>query len=158
MSDEFIDGTKDRLLPMTLDLSMHPKAVRARKLPLPVSVRFAGADGICTTREGDVAYRAGDAILTGVEGEQWPVPRARFEETYSPLEATEMGQPGPYVKGPQSAWALKLEEPASVTVGWRDDPLHGGPGDWLIQYAEGDQAIVAASIFARTYEIEPSSE
>jgi len=41
-------------------------------------VHFAAAAGQLQTLEGPVAYAAGDAIVTGVAGEQWPVPADSF--------------------------------------------------------------------------------
>ena len=51
------------------NLRADPRALRVCKKPIPVRVEFATADGTCTTLEGPVRYRAGDAILTGVRSE-----------------------------------------------------------------------------------------
>jgi len=49
-------------------LSVCPKAKVAQKNLIPVQVEFAQFDGICTTKEGEVSYKSGDAILIGIEG------------------------------------------------------------------------------------------
>lgn len=139
---------KAEMLSIETDLSGQPAARRASKLPLPVQARFAEADGVCQTLEGPVQYAAGDAILTGVRGEQWPVARARFDQTY---EADAVA--GHYRKRPITVWALPLRAPTEVPLGGGRGTLHGQPGDWLVQYGPGDFGIVAADIFEQTYRL-----
>lgn len=136
-----------------LDLAANPQAVRAIKLPISVEVSFADTDGCCETREGPVAYLAGDAILRGVESETWPVPRGRFMAMYDPVSASHQGEPGQYVRRPATILALQLDRPTKVRVGWRSDPIQGGAGDWLVEYTPDDHAIVASSVFEKTYRI-----
>ena len=135
------------------NLAKDPRAVRAIKRPVPVQVRFAEADGCCQTREGPVAYRAGDAILRGIEDETWPISRVRFDATYDPIPPFRPGEPGSYVRRPSPVLALQLEKLMQVRVGWRGDPLKGEPGDWLVEYAPDDHAIVARSVFEKSYRI-----
>lgn len=135
----------------TPELNIDPRAVKVRKRPATVSVAFADTDGMLSTLEGKVAYRTGDAILTGVEGEHWPVRLPVFLASYSPAAALP-GQPGTYFKKPMDVLALQLTEELVVVVGWQDDLLHGNPGDWLLQYGPGDYGIVTPLIFAQTYE------
>jgi hypothetical protein len=129
-----------------------PGAVAAVKRPIPVAVAFADAGGTCETREGPVRYRAGDAILTGVEGEHWPVVRETFLATYRPAPPTRAGEDGRYTKLPALATAVQLTQAVAVPVGWSDDPLHGKPGDWLLRYADGGYGVVGDAIFRETYE------
>ncbi len=147
------------------DLARDPLARRARKRPLPVAVEFATADGVLDTLEGPVRYRAGDALLTGVAGERWPVGRARFEATYEPEATCEPeaiceplppgagGAAGRYRRRPQVVLARRMDEPFRVRVGHAADTLRGRPGDWLLQYGPADYGIVAADLFARSYEL-----
>lgn len=132
------------------DLSLDPHAMRVRKRPLPVAVAFAREDGICPTLEGPVPFRVGDAILTGVQGEQWPVARDRFESRYAPTDGQSMGQDGNYLKHLQTVLARRLDAPLQVMLpaGGR---LTGKPGDWLLQYAPDDYGIIAEEIFRTTY-------
>ncbi|SAK83755.1 hypothetical protein AWB82_05620 [Caballeronia glebae] len=127
------------------DLARNPDACRVMKRPVPVAVRFADSDGTCETLEGPVRFRAGDAIVTGTLNEQWPVARDRFDETYE--RVTE----GIYRKRPVVAYALRLKSPVSVRVGAQRDVLEGQPGDWLIQYDEGEYGVVDPEVFARVY-------
>lgn len=133
------------------DPTEDPRALRVIKRPEPVRVAFAGGEGVCETLEGPVAYRAGDAILTGPRGERWPVARDAFLAGYRPDPPTEAGADGIYRKAPQVVLALRLDRPASVPVGWRADPLRGRPGDWLLRYADGSLGIVQDAIFRDSY-------
>lgn len=46
------------------------KSFLCYKKAIPLEYRIASKDGICATKEGNVAYQAGDAIMTGTHGEQ----------------------------------------------------------------------------------------
>ena len=105
------------------------------------------------TLEGDVSYRRGDALLTGLKGERWPIERSKFENSYFPEPNTEPGAPGKYRKKPLVVWVLMLETPYSIEVGWKDDKIEGKEGDWLIQYDEDDFGIVESEVFKNSYEI-----
>ena len=138
------------------DLAAEAGACRVRKRPVTMAVAFPVADGVVETLEGAVRYAAGDAILTGVRGERWPVQREAFAASYDPVPPTEPWQPGAYVKRPQTALALRLRSVITVPVGQHGDPLRGGPGDWLLQYEDGRRGVVCDEIFRATYErLEP---
>jgi len=118
-----------------------------------MSVEIATSDGVIETLEGDVRYRAGDALLTGTRGERWPVQRHKFVASYEPVPPTKQGESGTYVKKPIVARALRIQEDFEVKVGWQPDKLRGAPGDWLLQYGPGDYGVVTASIFDQTYDL-----
>ena len=134
------------------DLEADPQTLRVVKRPVPVPVRFADADGVCQTLEGPVSYSRGDAILTGVAGETWPVGRARFDDRYSPAEGASAGVAGAYVKCPLPVLARRIDAPLDLVLPQRG-VLHGAPGDWLLQYDPGDYGIVRDDIFRATYEV-----
>lgn len=134
------------------DLAADPRALRVSKKPIPVQVEFATADGTCDTLEGPVRFRAGDAILTGVEGERWPVRREAFLSAYEAVAPTRAGSSGAYRKVAAPAYAMRLERHREVPVGWQNDPLHGEPGDWLLQYADGSRGILRDRIFRESYD------
>lgn len=132
--------------------SRDPRSVRARKREYPVQVRFAPADELVPTREGPVHAHAGDAIVTGAAGEQWPVRPAMFHARYRPLAPLAAGQAGTYLSQPIDVVALPMH--AAFAVDLADgDRLLGLPGDWLVEYGDGGLAIVAASIFPTTYDL-----
>ena len=135
------------------DLRNDRTARRVRKLAIEVIAEFAVSDGTLVTREGPVAYCRGDALLTGAEGERWPVPRERFDETYEPVAPLRPGKPGAYRKRPEVVWAKQMREPFTVELGEGRGTLQGNAGDWLLQYAPGDLSVVSATVFAKTYEL-----
>lgn len=136
-----------------IDLINAEWSIRVMKKPVGVRVVFATEDGVCNTLEGDVSYHAGDAILTGVEGERWPIKRARFNETYTPILPIRAGENGTYTKKPIVVHALQMQEPFYVDVNWGSGRLEGKQGDWLLQYGKDDYGIVSQSIFEKTYQI-----
>jgi hypothetical protein len=129
--------------------------MRVVKRPLSLRVAFAPQGGTCDTLEGPVGYRTGDAVLTGVRGEHWPVRRDLFLASYSPEPPTEAGQDGLYRKNPSVALALQLDRDTRVPVGWQPDALHGHPGDWLLRYDDGSHGVLQDAIFRETYEAAP---
>lgn len=135
----------------TLDLASDPDSIRVQKLPIPVLVQWMKKDGECQTLEGLVNFRAGDPVLTGVEGEQWSMPAHAFGAAYEPVAPLVPGADGQYRKKPLAVWAKQLPQSADVKVSFQDSTLHGEAGDWLLQYGRGDFGIVSATIFARTY-------
>lgn len=141
---------------------------RARKRPIPLHVHFAvpadlartdGAfsGGHIRTRETaadepGVRFVPGDAIVTGTRGEQWPIPRERFEATYVPsAQGRAFGTDGLFHKVGDPVPVRRMDEAFRVTVSRGE--LVGGPGDYLVQYGPGDFGIVSADIFADTYEL-----
>lgn len=146
-----------KLAPSTLnpiDLRKDDNARTARKLPVPVRVRFAKSDGVLATREGLVRYGKGDALLTGLAGDSWPIARDNFLDRYEALSGTRHGEDGTYVKRPMTVLVRRLDAPVSVVVGQSRDPIQGLPGDWLVQYAPGEHGIVGQGIFGTTYVLE----
>jgi PGDYG protein len=137
------------------DLRDDPNALRVCKRPDPIFVMFSQKDGVCATLEGPVRYRSGDAILTGVQQEKWPVAREAFLANYMPVPPTSPGADGRYAKRPSVTLALPIEREIKVPVGWRADPLLGLPGDWLLQYADGAHGVVRNEIFLASYDPAP---
>jgi hypothetical protein len=116
-----------------------------------VQVVFAHSAGSIASREGANLYRAGDALLTGAGGDRWSVARERFDARYRPLPPLQHGADGAYRNLPLPVLARQI---ASAFTVWRrtgGDLLHGGAGDWLLQYAPGDWGIVADARFRRLY-------
>ncbi len=133
------------------DLATDPRALLVRKTPEPVPVACAIEAGVCETPEGRVHYRAGDAILTGIRVDQWPVRRDLFLAYYAAVPPTVAGTDGLYDKAPSVTHALRLERAARVPDGWQGDPLRGRPGDWLLRYADGSLGVVQDAIFRASY-------
>lgn len=56
------------------------------KKPIPIKAYPADREMIIHTFEGDMKAMPGDYIITGVKGEQYPVKKEIFEETYEEVE------------------------------------------------------------------------
>lgn len=131
----------------------HPDAFQVRSRALLFDVFFARNAGEVVTLEGPVNHAAGDAIIIGKRGsERWPVRRDRFAQTYEAVPPSVMGRDGVFRKRPRECWALVLNTVYNVSLSGQRGILHGRPGDVLVEYAPGDQAIVEAEIFAATYD------
>lgn len=123
------------------------------KLKLPTQVKFASVAGVLPTIEGDVAYQAGDALMTGIEGEHWPISRATFEATYEAVPPTKMGDTGTYVKKQVVVEAEQLEAPAEISIQAGKSMLKGKTGDWVVTSPDGSRWVVSDSIFKETYRL-----
>lgn len=129
------------------------RAVRARKREHPVQVRFAQHPSAVETLEGVVHAKLGDAIVTGLFGELWPVPSASFAGKYQAVSPLVMGAPGLYLTLPIEVLAVPMDAPFEVVLADGHSRLTGQAGDWLIDYGDGNLGIVNAAIFDATYEI-----
>ena len=129
------------------DVSQDPDGFKTAKLPIPLEFRYAEADETIDTKEGPVGANAGDAIMTGTEGEQWPIPAEKFAQTYNDLGD------GTAAKKNIPVFAKQMMVPFKVKVSWSNDLLQGEPGDYLVQYGPGDYGVVGREIFAKTYKV-----
>jgi hypothetical protein len=134
-------------------LQEDPRARRAEKRPVVVSVKFAATDGVVQTAEGPVRYKPGDALVTGQAGDTWPIEQSQFLDSYEPVLPLARGTDGEYRKRPATVWARRMEEPFTVRVGHAADALTGRPGDWLLQYDPDRYGVVAEDIFSSTYRL-----
>ena len=116
-----------------------------------VDVEFAAAPGRLGSSVGANQYRAGDALLTGADGDRWSVSRERFDAGYVALPPTVPGAPGRYRNRPRPVLALQMTEDFRCERSAGGDWLQGGAGDWLLQYAPGDHGIATHSRFSLVY-------
>ncbi len=121
------------------------------------AVEFAAQAGNLQTLEGLVSYEIGDALVTGIQAERWPVPRAYFETAYEPAGKGRFGQNGQFRRRPERVLAVKLRVPTQVKLSEQRGTLSGKAGDWLIERASGERSIVAGGIFALTYDMPAAS-
>jgi hypothetical protein len=134
-------------------LAGDPRRIVARKLEREVQVRFASEACRLQTPEGMVQALPGDAILTGIAGEQWRVSRAHFAAKYRPKPPTQSGQAGTYLSLRNRILALQMSEAFEVLLADGLSTLTGRASDWLVDYGDGSLGIVSQDIFATTYEI-----
>jgi len=116
-----------------------------------VTVEFAAQPGRLTSQVGFNSYQAGDALLTGTDGDRWCVTRDRFDAGYDPLAPLLPGAPGKYRNRPRPVLARQMAEPFRCERRAGGDWLQGRAGDWLLQYAPGDHGIAAQARFALVY-------
>lgn len=121
------------------------------KTQIPVSVELARAAGTLETPEGFVNYDVGDALVTGVRGERWPIGCLRFEETYDPVPPTQRGQPGLYLKAPLVVEARQMKVPFEVPINRGGATVKGNAGDWLVTAPDLTRWIVQDQIFRVSY-------
>lgn len=113
-------------------------------------VEFAVGPLTVATREGLVSALTGDAIVTGEQGERWPVKRSEFEKLYVPETAgLEFGQAGTYRKVVAECRAKRMNAPFRVTI--EGGVLEGKAGDWIVVNSQSSLAVVAGDTFGATY-------
>jgi hypothetical protein len=135
------------------DITDDARSMQAVKKDIPVPVIFASEDGALETREGVIAYRKGDALLTGCENESWPVEFEHFNKIYAPIDDTLPGMSGHYSKKAFPISVLQVGEPFMVSLPGNKGTLRGKAHDWLLQYSPDNYGIVDREIFEATYEI-----
>lgn len=121
------------------------------KLPIITQVEFAITPGTIFTLEGEVPYQSGDALMTGVSGERWPISRVRFDSTYDAAPPTIQGEDGGYIKKTITVTAVQITETTLVTLAGESARIVGQIGDWLITAPDGSQWVVSDAIFRQTY-------
>lgn len=120
---------------------------KAQKKQIDTKFYFSEKDDVINTKEGTVSCKTGDAVLTGVKGEQWPIKRDTFEKTYIFNQET-----GICFKRPEVVMVEKMSKPFSVVVSWSNDPIQGKAGDYRVSNVEGtDSWVVDNEIFNETY-------
>ena len=116
-----------------------------------VEVVFARSAGSIASREGPNRYHTRDALLSATGGDRWSVARERFDARYRPLPPLQHGADGAYRNLPLPVLARQIAIAFTVLRRPGGDLLHGGAGDWLLQYAPGDWGIVADARFRQLY-------
>lgn len=133
--------------------SLETQRVSFRTRPIEVDVEFAATAQTIQTLEGPVQCQAGDAILTGIVGERWPVPASHFAQKYKPCAGQATGTSGRYRKTIRTVEAAQLNEPIDIQLSDGRGALHGEPGDWCVWHEESDAVIVRKDIFSASYEL-----
>lgn len=129
------------------------------KKPIPVQVEFATSAGNLPTLEGRVAYESGDALVTGVAGERWPIRRERFERTYRACDAGgAMGRNGRFMRQPALVQARQTENPVRIPLEGNLGILLAKAGDWIVTGPDGETWPVANGIFQESYEPADAAE
>jgi hypothetical protein len=135
-----------------IDLARDPLARQYIKNEA-VTVVFATHAGTVASREGGNRYAIGDALITGSTGDQWSVSRDRFDAKYLPVPPLAHGNDGAYRNKPIPVYAKQMLEAFSIQRTAGGDVIKGNAGDWLMQYAPGDNGIVENAKFQKVYRL-----
>ena len=138
---------------LELGIAGRPGVCAVRSRELTRNVKFATDNGVLETHEGPIRYQKGDALVTGADGERWPVTLALFRKIYVPAGDYTYGQDGDYRKVQRNANALRLAGPRSFALSRGRGALSGKAGDWIVDYGRGDLSIVAEKQFGTYYEV-----
>lgn len=57
-----------------------------RKKPVVIEARLANGGEVIETLEGDMMAETGGLVIRGVQGEEYPIKRDIFLQTYEPVE------------------------------------------------------------------------
>ena len=107
---------------------------------------------VIQTREGPRTAHIGDWLMTGIEGEQWPIPHDEFMSNYKTVGATEDRKQWKVVAIPKTRYAYQTHVPFDFT--WGGEDFHAEPGDWIISDpALGKQWPCGPTQFEASYEI-----
>jgi len=111
------------------------------------SFTVAKDSGVIDTLEGPVKYSAGDYIMTGPKGEQYPIGRKKFQELKTD-NGDGTASPKKIVKLCKVA-----DHDGEVTLKYNGSQLAYQEGeDVVVRHGENDYGVVKADIFKQTYE------
>ena len=110
-------------------VSRDPRHISVQKLPLKLNVQFVKSGVLVETLEGDVSEQTGDAIVTGLNAEKWPVLRHLFLGKYAPVSPTKLGEYGQYQTLQKVYNALQINENFVVALPGNESLLQGAPDD-----------------------------
>ena len=117
------------------------------KHPTPIHYKTAIANGTIETLEGPVDYQAGDKIITGPKGEQYPVNPQKFAEYYDD------NKDGTATPKKIHKHAKLADHDGSVVLKYNGQSLAYNAGeDYIVRHGPGDYGVVKKDIFAQTYD------
>lgn len=119
-------------------------ALTVMKKPIKLSYRIAMEDEMVQTKEGPVQAFKGDAILTGTQGENWPINKDKFAETYDVND-------GVCSKKALPVSAFVIDSEFKVKASW--GLLEGKANDLVVKYGDNDYGVVDRDIFNETYDV-----
>jgi hypothetical protein len=122
-------------------------AFEAYKKPNPERYEIAQQPGTVQTLEGPVTYQAGDYIITGPKGEQYPISPAKFRELKDDA-GDGICYPKKIIK-----FAKLADHDGSLILKYNGSKLNYTAGeDYIVRHGPGDYGAVKKDIFAQTYE------
>lgn len=122
------------------------ESVSARyiKKPIEVDAIQISEPEVVHTLEGDVTANSSDWIITGVNGERYPVNNETFGNLYDVCEN------GKYKKKPLEVTAWQTDRELLIPHG--NESLKASIGDFIVKQPDGSFAPVKPDIFEKTYD------
>ena len=117
------------------------------KKDLPVIYATAETPGIINTLENPVGYQAGYKIITGPNGEQYPIPPEKFAGLYDD-NRDGTATPKKIIK-----MAKLADHSGSVKTSWGETLNYTRGNDYIVRHGPGDYGVVKKDIFPKTYQI-----
>ena len=117
------------------------------KLASPVIYATAETPGMINTLEGPVKYQAGYKIVTGPNGEQYPIPPEKFAGLYDDNHDG-TATPKKIIKTAKLA-----DHSGSVKTSWGETLNYTRGNDYIVRHGPGDYGVVKKDIFAKTYHV-----
>ena len=114
------------------------------KLASPVIYATAETPGMINTLEGPVKYQAGYKIITGPNGEQYPIPPEKFTGLYDVDGG--LAIPKKIVK-----MAKLADHNGAVKTSWGETLNYTRGNDYIVRHGSGDYGVVKKDIFPKTY-------
>ena len=116
-----------------------------RKLRVPFTT--AETPGTIDTLEGPVKYQAGYKIITGLHGEQYPIPPEKFDSLYDD------NQDGTATPKMIVKMAKLADHNGFVTTSWGEKLNYTAGNDYIVRHGPGDYGVVKKDIFAHGYHL-----
>lgn len=137
--------TEESILTLQLKPFRKVSLLRARKLS---QEDYQRRDGAIQTLEGRVSFQPEDYLAYGIENEEWPITRQRFQQNYQRVMGPDEDGYA-YYQAIDTRSALQIKEPFCV-VKRGNIVLTGKPGDYVVR--SGNHFwITDRSIFERSY-------
>ena len=112
----------------------------------PVIYATAETPGMINTLEGPVKYQVGYKIITGPNGEQYPIPPEKFAGLYDDNQDG-TATPKKIIKTSKLA-----DHNGSVKTSWGETLNYTRGNDYIVRHGPGDYGVVKKDIFAKTYQ------
>ncbi len=122
-----------------------------RRRPVELIAQYVDEKTLTDTWEGPRTAQVGDYVLTGVKGEQWPVPGSEFDRLYEVIGPTADGQALRVRKKVMELRAFQTYEPLTFAI--RGENFHAEPGYFIIAYEDGSCYPCEPEVFFETFEV-----
>ena len=120
-------------------------AFKTYKKANPIKFQTADAAGTLDTLEGPVKYEAGYKIITGPNGEQYPIPAEKFAGLYD-NNGDDTATPKKIMK-----MAKLADHDGVVNTSWGEPLNYTAGNDYIVRHGPDDYGVVKKDIFDKTY-------